>query len=251
MILIAGYGTDVSSWNKPFISRLASDHQLYLVNNRYVGRSASLAKTYNTKEQSADIHQLVKQLHLKKVAVLGISMGGMIAQQYAIQYPETVDTLILINTEMAGKQSVHPAPDVEKAMFNMPESKLGRYFLARRLFFPPADRWRMSYALIADRFQPMNDVEIDFASVQTKQRALILDWLNDDRAAQALHTLRMPVLVLNGLSDSVIPPINSELLAKSIPRARLVRWQGGGHAMIYQYPAEIAQTINEFLSRAF
>ena len=60
----------------------------------------------------------------------------------------------------------------------------------------------------------------------------------------------MPVLILNGEADSVIPPINSIILTRTIPHAQLVRWKEGGHAMIYQYPEQIANTVNDFISGA-
>ena len=58
----------------------------------------------------------------------------------------------------------------------------------------------------------------------------------------------MPVLILNGGADVVIPPVNSIILANTIPQARLMRWPEGGHAMIYQYPEELAGAINDFIA---
>ena len=57
----------------------------------------------------------------------------------------------------------------------------------------------------------------------------------------------MPVLILNGTADAVIPPINSSILVQTIPHAELIRWKDGGHAMIYQYPKQIAQCIDNFI----
>jgi pimeloyl-ACP methyl ester carboxylesterase len=56
------------------------------------------------------------------------------------------------------------------------------------------------------------------------------------------------VLILNGKADIVIPPANSVILAKVIPRAQLVRWNDGGHAMIFQYPEAIGDEINNFMA---
>lgn len=81
-----------------------------------------------------------------------------------------------------------------------------------------------------------------------QQRQLIERWLDDNATAKKISQLPMPVLVLNGEADIVIPPVNSEILANTIPHAQLVRWKEGGHAMIYQYPVEMGNKINHFIA---
>lgn len=58
----------------------------------------------------------------------------------------------------------------------------------------------------------------------------------------------MPVLILNGKSDAVIPPINSNILVQVIPHSELTQWEEGGHAMIYQYPQQLTDRINKFIN---
>lgn len=249
IVLIAGYLTDVTSWDKQFLATLAEKHQLIVFNNRNVGGSSVKAEHYDSQDAARDTYQLIQQLNLKKPAILGISMGGMIAQQVAASYPNKIGQLILINTAIAGKKSIHPNADVEKLMLNMPMSKFGRYKVALKLFFPASQRTKMAFALISDRFQPQNYTEINPASVITQQRILILNWANDEATAKKIADLHLPVLVLNGTADSVIPPINSIILVDTIPHAKLQRWQDGGHAMIYQYPKSIANAVNDFIAR--
>ncbi|EKD70851.1 MAG: alpha/beta hydrolase fold protein [uncultured bacterium] len=156
----------------------------------------------------------------------------------------------MINTAIAGKQSVRPSPTTEKMMLNMPTSKFGRYMIALKLFFPASQRTQMGFALALDRFQPENYTEIDPAAVISQQRFLVLQWTKDDATAKKIARLNLPVLVLNGTADSVIPPVNSNILADTIPHAELKRWQDGGHAMIYQYPESIANAVNDFIAQS-
>jgi pimeloyl-ACP methyl ester carboxylesterase len=244
IVMIAGYATDVSSWNRQFLAALASQHQLIIINNRNVAGSRMEGGDYDSHDCADDVYRVIKALHLKKPAVLGISMGGMIAQQVAVMYPDSVGRLILINTAIAGHEGVHPSPEMEKRMLNIPNNKLGFYAIAIDSFFPTTWKARMAYSLAADRFQPDNYNEIDFTTVAPQQRELLKRWGTDDLTAKKLGHLKMPVLILNGEADIVIPPINSSILAKKIPHATLVRWKQGGHAMIYQFPDAIAQTIN-------
>ena len=248
IVLIPGYATDISSWNREFLNALAQQHQLIVLNNRHVGGSHIQSDRYKSQDLANDTYQLIQYLHLRKPAVLGISMGGMIAQQLAVLHPKKIGHLILINTAIAGKTTVHPSPEVETALLNMPESKLGRYQVALKLFFPPDWKARMAYVLAFDRFRPLHYQEIDVAKVLPAQRALILAWLHDDKTAQKIKTLPMPTLILNGEADIVIPPINSVILLNAIPRAQLYRWKEGGHALNYQFPRKLALTIDHFIS---
>jgi len=250
IVLIPGYVTDITSWDKQFLATLAEKHQLVVFNNRNVGGSAVQSDHYESQDLAKDTYQLIQQLRLRKPAVLGISMGGMIAQQLAVLYPTKIGQLILINTAIAGKQSVRPDPETEKMMLNMPTSQLGRYLIALKLFFPASERTQVGFALAVNRFQPANYTEIDPDSVMSQQRFLILQWTKDETAAKKIGQLNLPVLILNGGADEVIPPINSDILANIIPHVELKRWKNGGHAMVYQYPENIANTINDFIAKS-
>jgi pimeloyl-ACP methyl ester carboxylesterase len=247
IILIPGYVTDVTSWDRDFLLTLAQHHDVIILNNRNVGGSITHSSHYESSDLAHDIDRLIKTLQLKKPAILGISMGGMIAQAVVIHYANDIGQLILINTLIAGNKAVHPNPEIEKSLYNMPTDKLHRYFMAIHLFFPPNWQVRMGYKLATNRFLPAHYTEVNPAAIIPAQRHFIVNWLHDNTAARKIAKLRMPVLILNGKADIIIPPVNSVILAHTIPKAILLRWQEGGHAMIYQFPEEIGNAINNFL----
>ena len=107
----------------------------------------------------------------------------------------------------------------------------------------------MAYSLAADRFLPRHHTDINAAAVTPQQRRLVYAWLDNNNAEKKIERLTMPVLILNGEADVVIPPKNSVILADKIPHAKLVRWKEGGHAMIYQYPDELGNEINKFIAQ--
>lgn len=248
IVMIPGYATDVTSWNRHLLAVLAQKHQVILLNNRNVAGSHIHSNSYRAEDLANDTYRLIKTLGLKKPAVVGISMGGMIAQQLAVLHQDSLGQLILINTSIAGSKAVHPDPKTEAKLVALPKNKLGFYAAAVELFFPPAWKPQMAYSLAADRFQPKYYTEIDAGAVMPQQRRLVMAWLNNDAAAIKIDKLHLPVLILNGEADVVIPPKNSVILANSIPHAKLVRWKDGGHAMIYQYPDEIGNAINNFIA---
>lgn len=248
LILLAGYGTDVTSWNRPLLNVLAQQHEVILPNNRHVAGTVMQAGSYQMSDLANDNYHLIKALHLHKPAVLGISMGGMIAQQLAIQHQSSLGALILVNTGIAGKQAVHPAPEVEKQLLTLPTTALGFYHSALQLFFPPYSRRAMSISLIKDRFLPARYTTMNRGAVMPEQRRMIQQWAENNEEVKKLQHLHLPVLILSGTADIAIPPGNSMALVRAIPNARLIHWRQGGHGMLHQFPREIGDVINQFLS---
>lgn len=250
IILIAGYATGVSSWNRQLLTSLAQHHRVIVFNNSLIAGTDLHHTHYTAQALAEDTYLLIKKLQLKKPAILGISMGGMIAQELALLHPQQLGELILINTAIAGDQAIHPQPAIEKSLRHFPKDKLGQYNLATRLFFPPDWQWRMRIALIRERFQPAHYVEKNVdPTTLAAQLKLIDDWSHDNAAAQKMVFLKMPILILNGKADIVIPPKNSDILAHTLAHATLVRWNDCGHAMTFQYPLAIAHVIDRFLEQ--
>lgn len=247
IVLIPGYVTDISSWHCKFLLTLAMHHQVIVFNNRNVGRSSFHSTHYESKDLAEDTYQLIAALHLKKPTIVGISMGGMIAQQLAVTHENKIGPLILMNTLIPGSKAILPNADIKKRLQNVPRNKLARYFSGINLFFPFSWRISMAYSLVVNRFQPKDYEEINLDKVLIAQQNLLTQWTKDEMTANKIKHLKLPVLILNGKLDAVIPPINSVILAKTISGAKLMSIEEGGHAMIYQFPEQIANAINRFL----
>ncbi len=247
LVLITGYFANVKSWDKTFLKDLAAEHDVIIFDNRNVGGSISASKSYKTFDLAHDVNALLKKLKISHVTILGISMGGMIAQQFAISYPEKVDHLILVNTFIAGMPPVMPSKEVQANLYSVPEGKLKQYLMALRVLFPPQDRHKMFFAFISDRFNPKTPEAPLSPAVIKQQQNLVLAWMKDTKALKQIRQLTLPVLILSGGSDEIIPYPNSDILKREIPKAKLIRWKDGGHAMTFQYPESIAGVINKWL----
>ena len=247
LILIAGYFANVKSWNMPFLKMLSAKHDVIILDNRNVGASVNSSKSYTTLDLAEDIDYLVKALNLSHVNIFGISMGGMIAQQFAITYPKTVDHLILMNTFIAGIKPTVPNKEVQEDLYSQPKSKLKQYLMALRILFPKEARFKMFFSFMRDRFNPYTKETPISPTVIKQQQALVLGWIKNTAALEKIKQLKMPVLILSGGADYVIPSPNTDVLHKEIQHSTLVRWKNGGHAMIFQYPEAIANVINQWL----
>jgi len=249
LVLITGYFANVKSWNMTFLKLLSTKNDVIIFDNRNVGGSFNLSKNYSTSDLAGDVGYLLKALHLSHANILGISMGGMIAQQFAILYPDKVDHLILINTFIAGIQPALPDKQIEKNLYKQPSGKLRQYIMALRLLFPPDARFKMFFTFAKDRFNPHSKEVSLSPTVIRQQQKLVLGWINNTAALQKIRQIKIPVLILSGGSDYIIPYYNTDVLHKEIRHSKLVRWKQGGHAMIFQYPESIANTINQWLHR--
>jgi pimeloyl-ACP methyl ester carboxylesterase len=247
VILISGYASSLAGWNKEFVADLANQHEVILFDNRNVGGTLINGKNYSAKDLANDTDRLIHGLGLKHPTIIGISMGGMIAQQFAVSYPHDISHLVLINTVIAGEHSIPPTIFAANAILHTPQNLVKRYATGIQLLAPPKWWLHMTISLARDHF-PGDKLNLTIPeTVLNEQRKLILSWARDNQTATKISSIKAPTLVLNGGSDAVIPPGNSEILAQTIPHAQLIRWNEGGHAMIYQYPDQIAEAVNDFL----
>ena len=249
IILINGYSADIASWDERFLAKLATKHDVILFNNRNVGSSCIQSNCYTTRCLANDTYQLIQGLHLKNTAILGYSMGGIIAQQLTVIHPEAVGKLILMSTLIAGYQSVHINKKMRKQLFNLPRNPLMRFAISLQLFFPEGARFEAANALLFHRFIPADYPFYSYPeeSILKEQQKLITSWCEDQTVAPKIYRLLIPTLILSGDKDTTVPPLNSRILATNIKSSKWVRWKEGGHAMVFQFPVEIADEINAFL----
>lgn len=248
IVLIGGYGSNVSGWDWRMIAALAADHRVILFDNRATGGTLINSNSYTMLDLATDTHNLVTALRLKKPVICGISMGGMIAQEYAVLFPKDMSQLVLINTAIAGDKFVQPSLAVQNEMASPPSSQFALYMRAVKLFFPPEWRLHMALTLLNDRFLCSSLKETPTTrNALLEQQNAIRGWTKDNATERLIAKLSMPVLILNGGEDEVIPPVNAEILANTIPHATMLRWPQGGHSMIYQFPVSIAYSISKFI----
>jgi pimeloyl-ACP methyl ester carboxylesterase len=242
LLLIQGFRATMDDWDPTLLDALAAHYLVVVFDNRGMGRSTAPAEPFDIRRLTDDAAGLLAALGLARVSVMGYSMGGFIAQELALAYPERVQRLILLSTSCGGAESVPISPAVWAALDATGGSAAEQ---AQRLIgvLLPAD-WLAANQAYLQRLAARPREPAPAATI-ARQRQAIEDWTG---TCERLPTLRLPALVLVGVEDEALVPANGVQLAERIPGAWLVQFAGGGHGMMYQYPRQLAATIGLFLS---
>lgn len=231
LLLLTGYAVTKEMWDQDFVRELSARRRVILLDNRGMGPSPTPGAVFGISDMARDAALLLDGLGINQADVLGWSMGGMVAQELALQRPELVRTLTLYAT-VPDNAELMPVLDRMAAM-PMPE-------LLRGMF--PAT-WAAAHPDALSRL-PARPRPADM-DVIARQYAAMKQWTG---TLGRLPGLRLPVLLLAGGQDWVCPPAQSRRIADAIPGARLELLPQGGHWMMHQYPSELARLVDGFIT---
>jgi pimeloyl-ACP methyl ester carboxylesterase len=238
VVLIAGIPAIANDW-EPLSMRLAdAGRRVIAYDNRGSGASSVTPGPYSTAQLAHDAAALLDYLELERADVFGMSMGGMIAQELAISYPDRVGRLVLGCTH-AGIAYAATAPEAAGRAFALRTDNwaLRMRTLAPFAFARDAQPSRLQ-AFIAKKSRDAQD--------PIGYRAQIEAVLAHDTASR-LKLIRAPTLVLTGDDDRVIPGESSQLLVERIPKAALRIIPGTGHLFFLEQPDETFKILSDFL----
>ena len=115
--------------------------------------------------------------------------------------------------------------------------------------FPPAQAVRAQHCFVADMFTPADYGRPAVSEATARQQEqLMQQWFADNQALSRLYRLKIPSLILTGSSDAILNQQNAQALHQILPRSTLNEINGGGHALMYQYPRQLAARINDFMA---
>jgi 3-oxoadipate enol-lactonase len=246
LVLIMGYTLRGGQFAE-LRDKLAGDYRVIVPDNRGTGRSDKPEIPYTTKMMAADVAGLLDVLGIGTANVLGYSMGGGIAQEFALNYPDRLNSLILAATTCGGPRAVLLTAEDMALMFN-PEL----------LNMSVEEASRTTLPLIWDKeFMKKNPAVIDRyiatrceyptppQAIKSHQNAIIT--LNTyDR----LPDIKAPTLVIAGTKDRIVPHENSKILAEKIHGAELALIENATHGVFISDPTDkVSKTIRDFLRR--
>lgn len=244
LLLIMGLGAPAAAWDPTFVEEMTRTHQVITYDNRGTGLSDKPDEPYSIAMFAGDAVGLLDALHIPRAHVFGVSMGGMIAQEMAIHYPQRVASLILGCTTPGGKHAVPAPPASLKAL----EGRAG---------MPPEEAaregWKLSFS---EEFIRTHRTELE--AQLSRVLAHVTPRFAYERHFQATMTLRVykqlkeitaPTLVVTGRDDVLIPAANSEILAREIPNAELIIFDNAGHGFVTSARERILTVLKDFLSR--
>ncbi|HBZ01260.1 MAG TPA: alpha/beta hydrolase [candidate division Zixibacteria bacterium] len=243
LVLIMGLRRNAEWWYCQ-IPALAEHFQVLVFDNRGAGRSDQPAADYSIPLFADDTAALMKGLGLSSAHVLGISMGGYIAQELAINYPELVQGLILGCTGAGGSRAVLMTPE-----------RLAKFTANKGLSPEEILRKDMDIYFSEGFIQEWPEKIEEFVEISRRHYQPPESFLRQFAACQKhdtlkrLHRIIHPTLIMTGDDDPLIPPENSRILKEMIPQARLEFFPAGRHCFFMEFASKFNQKVIDFLEK--
>lgn len=241
IVLVNGVTSPSDTWFR-LVPRLAEQHRVITLDNRGVGRTGVVQDPFDVARMAADVVTVLDAAQVEHAHVLGMSMGGFIAQELALTWPERLSSLLLVATHVGLSRAVEINPASATALISS-------------VALLPADRVRVLEPYLYWPGTPRAEVERDSevrASMPTSdagffsQLVATRDWTRVDDLAE----VRVPTLVLHGQDDQLVPVANGHQLAAAIPDARLQVLPECGHQVFTDQEELAAHAVLAFTSEA-
>ena len=244
LLLIQGLGYAVWAWRNQ-LAPLAARHRVIAFDNRGAGRSEKPPGPYSIDGLAADAAGILDERGLRGVGVVGLSMGGFIAQTLARSRPDLVGRLVLVGTSAGGPEAL-PQPEETReawaAAHGLPPHEFARATM--RYSFAPG--WTDVHPAV---YESLLEARLEFPTppdAWAAQYSACEDFL---ARGAPVEQIEMPTLVVHGTLDRVVDPRNGDLLARRIPNARLLAVPGCGHQVPLEAPDRFNAAVLEFLAR--
>ena len=239
VLLLHGLGADSASWILQFPVLSQAEFRPIAIDAPGFGESPYDGRGWNPRRVAAQLASLLGELGAGQAHIVGLSMGGVIAQQFALDYPQLIRRLVLVSTF-----SVLRPGDLNGWFYFFRRVAalltLGLHaqaqVVAQRLFPNPQDQpLREMYIAAVRRADP-----------RAYRRAMFSLGLFDSR--KRLGEIRTPTLVISGMGDTTVTPARQKLLVDGISNARQVVIPQAGHAVSVDQPEEFNRVLLDFLT---
>ena len=243
LLMIMGLGASSAAWDPELVQDLAQSFKVITFDNRGTGRSDKPDQPYSIEMFADDAAGLLDLLKIRRAHIFGVSMGGMISQEFTLRHPSRTATLTLGCTTAGGKHSVPPPPESLKVL------------TAPREGVPPEEIIRRGWPL---SYTP-DYIESHRAELEARIPRLLenptppfafkrqLEGTYTLKTWDRLPQIKAPTLVITGAKDVLIPAENSKLLAERIPGAKLHLIANAGHGFTTQGRGEFLRVFVPFL----
>ena len=243
LILIAGLGSDSQSW-LPVVDKLTKHFRVITFDNRGLGRSAQDNSGITIKKMTDDCVELIRHLKLSSVYILGHSMGGMIALDLAIRYPEMVDKLILEatapklnkrNTELFYDWVLYLKSGMEKYLW----FKNIFYWIFSPEFFENNGMLTQAVNMAVEYPYPQSDV-----SFENQFNAISIY-----NCISEINKIQAPTLIINGEIDMLFPSSETAELFKYITQAQTIIIPKAAHSIHMENPEDFSNNVISFCNQ--
>jgi len=245
LLMIMGIAANLDWWEPRMIQELSKKFKVVMFDNRGAGRTDISDRKYTIRLFADDTAGLMDALGISRAHIIGGSMGGMIAQELVLNYPEKVEKLVLCSTYCGGTKAVQPSGKVQELLS------------ADTSAFSPEEIIRMTIPILFTEDFTKKNSDIVEDSIQRMLKAPIsneafmrqLNAITEFDTYDRLSQIRAPTLILHGKKDILVPPENGSILAKAIPNAKLVYFKNSAHGLIEEMEKMIPILL-DFLTKS-
>jgi len=259
-LLLMGLGTDLHGWERvaPVLGR---SRRLLLLDNRGVGRSAKPRGAYSTAEMADDAAAVMDVAGFGRAHVVGVSLGGAIAQELALRHAERVRSLALLATFAGLDRRMRDAaaegtakvtrnhPSAADMLGTMQAMAEGNVAVDPRVLFGFLMPLVFSKGFLEREkamLRQMYERSLSYGiSLHGFAGQLAAAWKHDTLAR--LEAIRVPTLVVTGTADRLVPPAQSKLIHGAIPGSRYAELAGGVHGLVYEGVEELNPMLEGWL----
>jgi 3-oxoadipate enol-lactonase len=239
IVLINGLADELETWDFQVPAFLAAGYRVLRFDNRGIGASSKPAGPYSSQMLADDAKRLVDSLGLTGFHLMGVSMGGMIAQEYALSYPGDLQSVTFGCTYAA------PGPFCARmfAMWADMAPVVGVPFVMRDVAL-----WAFTLPFFEQRGAELAEFETAMRYMDQPVHAYLaqLAVIQNHDTASRLDQISVPTLVLAGEQDILIPVSLSRRIHEAIPGSQWATTRGG-HACVWEYPDEFNRTFLDFV----
>jgi len=242
VLLIQGLGYPSGMWFLQ-IPALARNFRTIIFDNRGVGRTDKPDEEYSIPMMASDAAGLLHALGVKKAHVVGVSLGGYIAQEMALSDPKLIDRLVLLATSHGGPRYFELTKGLWEevaALAGLPPEEI----LRRGSVLAAAENFFQKNPELLDRSVAIRMENLQPIYAFTRQSTAAANFNSLLRA----HLIRQPTLILAGAQDRVMPLVLTQELTQKIPSVILRVFPDAGHLLFLEKAQDVNQAILEFLS---
>ena len=235
LVLIGGLGFNLEMWDNNLLVELGKKYKLILFDNRGSGRTDKPNKIYSIRLLANDLLELLDKLKIKEVNLFGHSLGGLIAQQFVLDYSERVKKVILASTWAGSQKFYKPKESISETMKNgyvNPEEVVNLGFTNKFKLDNPTK--------VTNLLNKLEEFPSTPISYQRQYKSI--DTFNQ---YNKLKKIKNRTLIIHGKEDAVIPPQNAKILANKLPKVKLFMIDEAGHYLTHN--PSLIRAIDDFL----
>ncbi len=246
LALIMGFGGAGRAWGEPFLKLMEARFKIFVIDNRGTGESDSAEAEFTLGDLAADVAAVLDHAKIPRAHIFGISMGGMVAQEFVLAFPSRTRGLVLGCTNCGASHSI---PADSAALANLiPAPGMDPVEQARRAFSVACGKAFLNsaagQATLDNAIAEMGNYPMTPMTTFMRQGQAIGGFDSFARLGQ----IKSPTLIIHGDDDSIVPYPNAEVLRGAIAGSKKHTLKAAGHMFFWEVPEEAVRAAGEFLS---